>query len=621
MSADRLHRARAIAEAGGVHQALEAGTLPRRSSISLSEAVVIGLLVQDVRIYVGVFGHGSTDLAEVLRVYEQAGVLRTHAVRNEVEAAHIATALRWTTGEKAAVVTSIGPGALQAFAGSLAAASDSIGVWHIYADETTEAEGPNMQQIGFGGQENFLKLVSVMGDAYTLHTPWALPEALRRGSIAVDHPYRAAPFFLLLPINTQPQIEEFNLAALPKPQPTPFGAAAGDYAAAARVLRDAERVIIKAGAGANESGAEIAQLAELVDGFVVTSPRSTGVLPYEHLRNCGVGGSKGTISGNYAMENGDVLVVVGARGVCQSDMSRTGYPNVTRVVNINADSADVNHYNHTIPLHGDAAATLVRLNDELRSQGVQPAGFGSAWAQECLAAQDEWRRFKAERMKKQVLFDEVWDREVMTQPAVIDLVSKWARERQMPVFFDAGDVQANGFQVVEDERPGQSITETGASYMGFATSAVVASGISAKPFPVVALTGDGSFTMNPQALIDGVEHGAQGVIVILDNRRQGAISSLQRGQYGIDYATNDSVAVDYRAWAAAVRGITALHGGYRPEELKAALDEATAAGGLAVVHVPVYFGEDPLGGMGSFGRWNVGSWVADTSALRHELEI
>jgi len=621
MPTDRLSRAKAIASAGGVQQALNNGSLPRRCRISLSEAVIIGLLKQGVRIFVGVFGHGSTDLAEVLRIYQEAGVIRTHGVRNEVEAAHIATALRWVTGEKAAVVTSIGPGALQALAGSLAAASDGIGVWHIYADETTEAEGPNMQQIGTGGQENFLRLVSVMGDAYTLHTPWALPEALRRGSIAVDHPYRGAPFYLLLPINTQPQVEDFNLAALPTPQPTPLGAAVGDYRAAAAALRGADRVVIKAGAGALDACEEIAELADLVNGFVVTSPRSTGVLPYEHPRNCGVGGSKGTISGNFAMENGDVLLVVGARGVCQADMSRTGYPRVKRVINVNVDVADVNHYNHTIPLHGDAKATLRQLIDQLRSDGGEPAGFDNPWALECLAAQDEWSRFKAERIKKQVLFDEVWDREVMTQPAVIDVVTKWARRRDVPVVFDAGDVQANGFQVVEDERPGQSFTETGASYMGFATSAIVASGIATQQFPVVALTGDGSFTMNPQALIDGIEHGAQGVIVILDNRRQGAISSLQRGQYGVDYATNDSVEVDYRAWAAAVSGITALHGGYRPEELEAALEQAATAGGLAVIHVPVYFGDDPLGGMGSFGRWNVGSWVAETSALRHELEI
>jgi 3D-(3,5/4)-trihydroxycyclohexane-1,2-dione acylhydrolase (decyclizing) len=39
-------------------------------------------------------------------------------------------------GEKAAVVTSIGPGALQALAASLVPAYNGIGVWYLFGDET-----------------------------------------------------------------------------------------------------------------------------------------------------------------------------------------------------------------------------------------------------------------------------------------------------------------------------------------------------------------------------------------------------------------------------------------------------------------------------------------------------
>lgn len=138
----------------------------------------------------------------------------------------------------------------------------------------------------------------------------------------------------------------------------------------------------------------------------------------------------------------------------------------------------------------------------------------------------------------------------------------------------------------------------------------------------MALTANsGPFTMNPQVLIDGVEHGARGVVVILDNRRMAAISSLQKAQYGTDFATNDSVAVDYVQWAASVRGVLALHGGHTPEQLRAAMREALAYDGLAVVHVPVYFGDDELGGLGAYGRWNVGNWVAQTQELRHEIGL
>ena len=139
-------RAHAVAKAGGVEQALAKG-LPKLIECTLSEALVLGLLKQGVRKYFAIFGHGSTDLGNVLRIYEEAGVTRTVNCRNEVEMAHAATALRWQYGELSAVVTSIGPGAMQAFAGSLAAASNGVGVYHIYGDETTFGEGYNMQQV------------------------------------------------------------------------------------------------------------------------------------------------------------------------------------------------------------------------------------------------------------------------------------------------------------------------------------------------------------------------------------------------------------------------------------------------------------------------------------------
>ena len=58
-----------------------------------------------------VLGHGfDGPRRSVPRVYGETGLLRSCGVRHEVEAVHAATALRWVTGEKAAIVTSIGPG-------------------------------------------------------------------------------------------------------------------------------------------------------------------------------------------------------------------------------------------------------------------------------------------------------------------------------------------------------------------------------------------------------------------------------------------------------------------------------------------------------------------------------
>jgi 3D-(3,5/4)-trihydroxycyclohexane-1,2-dione acylhydrolase (decyclizing) len=317
------------------------------------------------------------------------------------------------------------------------------------------------------------------------------------------------------------------------------------------------------------------------------------------------------------MEHADLLVAVGTRAVCQSDCSRTGYPNVKRVININADVEDATHYNNTLALVGDATRTLEKLNLTLGAK----KGGKAKWLKACEERKNAWQSLKEERFSNPFLKDEYWDVEVLTQPAAIKIATDWAKTNGAVCFFDAGDVQANGFQIVEDERPDQTYTETGASYMGFAVSALLATGIAARPFYALALTGDGSFTMNPQILVDGAEHGARGCILLLDNGRMGAITGLQNDQYGQGFATWNTLHVDYTAWARAVPGVLALNGGHTPESLASALVRAGKHPGLSLIHVPVYFGPDPLGGMGVYGRWNVGNWCDDVQALRHRIGL
>jgi 3D-(3,5/4)-trihydroxycyclohexane-1,2-dione acylhydrolase (decyclizing) len=624
LTSQRIARARAIAESGSIEAAIESGLLPRQADLTLSEALILGLIRQGVCKFIGIFGHGSTEIGEVLRIYEENGLVKTYPVRHETEATHAATALRWVTGEKAAVFTSIGPGAMHALAGSLAPLSDGLGVWFLMGDVTTEDEGPNMQQIPKNEQELFLRLCSTMGNAYTLHTPAALCTALRRGLNAVEHPYRAGPFFLLVPMNTQPAlIPQFNLEELPGGVPPLPGAAAdnGSYARAADSILRSGRVVVKVGGGARNAAPELLEFLELADAVAVTSPLVSGVIPHNHHRNMTIGGSKGSISGNFAMEKAGLLVALGTRFVCQSDCSRTGYPRVKEVININADVEAAMHYGKSIALIGDTAATLRQLNITLREKKRSREAKPSEWLRDCTEKRREWDAFREERYKNPCLYDEVWGREVLTQPAAIKTATDWARENDVVTFFDAGDVQANGFQIVEDDRLGRTFTESGASYMGFAVSALLSTALTSNPFFGLALSGDGSFTMNPQILIDGVEHGVRGCILILDNRRMGAISGLQDAQYSHDYATSDIVEVDYPAWARAVKGVAAFDGGQSTKSLREALERALAHDGLALIHLPVYYGDNPLGGMGVFGRWNVGNWCEETQALHHKIGL
>ncbi len=615
-------RAHTIASAGGLRQAIESGALPHTLEVTTSEALVLALLRQGVTKYLGILGHGTTDLGEILRAYTEEGVTRFFQCRNEVAMAHAATALAWAFGETPAVVTSIGPGALQSFAGSLAAASNGVGVYHIYGDETTHGEGYNMQQIPTRRQGQFLRIAETMSGAYTLHTPEALREAMRRGTETVHRPYGASPFFLMLPINVQPKRVLLRLDALPGRLRMPAVAPATDaaYDAACDLIAQHERIVIKAGGGSRRYSAQMARLADAVNGAVVLSPGSSGVLPDAHRRNMHVGGSKGSISGNYAMESATLLIAVGSRAVCQADCSGTGYPNVEAVININGDIDDANHYNNTVGLTGDVGAVVDGLVAALVRRGIVKAA-SSAWIDECIAKKAEWSELKRTRVAGVTLDDEVWGRKVLSQPSAVYAVASFARRINAIKLFDAGDVQANGFQLVEDDTSDQTYTETGASYMGFASSGLLANAMADNYRYMIGFTGDGSFMMNPQILIDAVVHGAKGMLVIFDNRRMGAISSLQAAQYGPDFGTNDQVSVDFVAMANSVKGVKGVFGGYTLEELNKALDEAYKHDGLSVIHVPVYWGHRDEGGMGAYGRWNVGPWVSTVEDLYHDQKI
>ena len=117
-------------------------------------------------------------------------------------------------------------------------------------------------------------------------------------------------------------------------------------------------------------------------------------------------------------------------------------------------------------------------------------------------------------VRDKILKDDAFKKSVLTQPAAIKTVVDFSNSNNCVKFFDAGDVQANGFQIAEDKNPFQTYTDTGASYMGFSPSAILASAIANKPRYPISFTGDGSFMMNPQVLIDAVHIKLKGMIVI-----------------------------------------------------------------------------------------------------------
>jgi len=622
----RRKRASLISKYVSIPKAVESKELEQFYDLTLNEALVLGLFNQGVRKYIGIFGHGSTDLGEVLRVYEREGLIKIFNVRNEIEASHAAALLKWQYGETSVVFTSIGPGAMQALAASLTPLANGIGIYYIFGDETTHNEGPNFQQIPRKEENLFLKLTSVMGNSYSLHTPEAVFSALKWGNITVNSKEREEPFYILLPMNTQNKIiDNCNLYEFPEKAKIPVTVSAEENVLkeALNLISSYDKITVKTGGGARKVNSSLMEeFLELSNSVFVHSPTTVGIVSGNNERNMTVGGSKGSISGNYAMENCELLIVIGARGVCQWDSSGTAWKNVKEIININTRIEDALHYNRSLPVLGDAGIVLEKLVELLKRDGIDKSKLDTkGWLDSCKKKREEWEKYKLNTYSREKIFDKKWGKEVLTQPGAIKTAVDFADSIGAYKIFDAGDIQANGFQIVEDTNGIKTYTDGGASYMGFAASALLASAFADKGEYTIAFTGDGSFMMNPQILIDASQYKLKGMIIIFDNRRMSAISALQKEQYEYDFKTDDTVAVDYIKMAEAVDGVKGFFGGCSVKELINALDVAYSADGLSVVHVPVYFGSDKDVGLGAYGNWNVGNWCNEVQKEKHRIGL
>ena len=220
------------------------------------------------------------------------------------------------------------------------------------------------------------------------------------------------------------------------------------------------------------------------------------------------------------------------------------------------------------------------------------------------------------------MHDQVWQRPALTQPAAIKIVADFAKAIGAAKFFDAGDVQANGFQIVEDDRTGDTFTETGASYMGFAVSALLASAMADKPRYSIAFTGDGSFMMNPQILIDARRA-----------RRARHDRDLRQPAHGRDHRPADGAIQRrlphqrsrrgrLRAARRAVAGVNAVHGGWTADELR----ERAAKPRTPTMASPSstcrsIAGPRRTGRPRRLGQWNVGNWCEDVQRKWIEQDI
>jgi len=584
----------------------------RFQKMTVVDALAAFLVENGVRYAFGIGGHGNTPLLEALYPYHRDGKLRVVDVQHEAIAAHAAVALKWVYGMESVVFTSIGPGWFNTLIAQNTGMSNGYGFLVLAGDKTTVYEGPNMQQVLRDGQFGFVRAAGALTKAaYVVVDPRNVYTVAREALAKTREPGGAGPVNIFLPMNLQAAVHEYNLDRLLEPVPKPSCGLRPDPVqvreAVAAILRHS-RITMRVGGGAVGAGAQVKALAQRIGAAVVMGPVAMDTVESDFPLNVGPAGSKGSISGNFASENATLVINVGGRGVCQSDCSSTLYASASDFININLHAIEAVRYDG-IPVVGDAAAAIDDILAALAAETSKRPD--PEWLTQIADAKQRWTAYLDDYYAHSSVDGK------LTQPALIKVVDEFINQHGGIKVYDAGDVQAHGFQIARHPGPKTFISDTGNSAMGFGISAAFALGLVPDGKYPTAIIGDGSFLLQAQAVRDMVKHGSRCTILVLDNQAMGAITALQWAQEYNGFATCDApglAPVDFAAMAESM-GCAAFKAGSSLDSVIEALERARAVNGPSVVDVKVAFGRDKYAALGAFGRWNMGPWSPAVEAI------
>ncbi|MEY4344437.1 MAG: hypothetical protein RL032_269, partial [Pseudomonadota bacterium] len=275
-----------------------------------AEILVKGLQAEGVK-YIWGYPGGS-----VLHIYDalyKQDTMQHVLVRHEQAAVHAADGYARATGEVGVALVTSGPGVTNAVTGIATAYMDSIPMVIITGQVPTHAIGLDAFQecdtVGITRpivKHNFL--VKDANDlAETIKKAFHIARSGRPGPVVIDIPkdvsFKKVPY---AGYPTSVEMRSYN--------PVRKGHG-GQIRKALQLLLAAKRPYIYTGGGVLLSNAS-AELRTLVDmlGYPVTNTlMGLGAYPASDRKFLGMLGMHGTVEGNNAMQNCDVLLAVGAR--------------------------------------------------------------------------------------------------------------------------------------------------------------------------------------------------------------------------------------------------------------------------------------------------------------------
>ena len=472
-----------------------------------------------------VFGYPGVAICPIFNSILDTKI-NTILVRQEQNAAHEASGYARITGKVGVAVATSGPGATNLITGIATAFADSIPLVCLTGQVDSQLMGSDVFQEAdiSGACESFVKYSYIVRKAADI--PRIIKEAFHIASTG-----RKGPVLIDLPIDVQmAEIRKFEYpheVNLRTYKPTVTGHAV-QIKKVIRELQKASRPIICAGGGVHLSGAkeELRIFAEKNDIPVVCTMMGLGAMPTDHFLFYGMVGNNGQPYGNRAMNDADMIIMVGAR-VADRSFSQPDLITENKVlVHIDVDPAEIGkNAGPTIPLVGDIRHVLMEFNKADLNMDF------SLWLDKLDGYKDDAQN--ASRRKRRMFATTVTEEEENVKSINPEVFIKRLSKAMKKDAVYVADVGQNQLWSCANcvIREGRFMTSGGMGTMGYAVPAAMGAKLGAPNRQVVAVCGDGGFQMTMMELATMMQYNIPIKIVILRNNVLGLVRQYQHFTY------------------------------------------------------------------------------------------
>lgn len=446
--------------------------------------------------------------------------IRTVLVRTEQNAAHAASGEARVSGKVGVCAVTSGPGATNLITGIATAFADSIPLVCITGQVKSELIGSDVFQEAdiTGAVESFVKY------SYLVKKAEDIPRIFKE-AFYIANTGRKGPVLIDVPIDVQNAVvknfkypETVNLRTY---KPTVKGHIV-QIKKVTEELEKAKRPIICAGGGVHLSDA-VAELRAFAHEYripVVSTMMGLGVMQTNDPMYFGMVGNNGNAYANRAMNEADLIIMVGARvadrAISQPDLITTNKV----LVHIDVDPAEIGkNVGPSIPLVGDAK----HIFHDLQKQNFT-------------CEHDNWIEI-LETYRITMQSERTPNPDYVDPKMFIRMLSEHMQDDAVYVA-DVGQNQiwSCNYHIVKN---GRFLTSGGMGTMGYSIPAAMGAKIADVEKQVVAVCGDGSFQMSMMELATIMQHHVPVKIIVMKNNYLGMVREYQHYTYKDNYSVVD----------------------------------------------------------------------------------